>query len=432
MREVIRGLTTRGRAFLAAGATVALCAIILGEDDLLRVSALLVALPVLAVWYVGRGRHRLVCSRSLEPARIPAGSDTRVRLRLENRSRLVTGALLLEDRLPYALGNRPRLIMERLAPRQASVVAYTVRAESRGRYLVGPLSVRLTDPFGLCELTRTFPTTDRLTVTPAVVPLPPGRMLGELVGTGESRSRSVAVHGDDDQAIREYRHGDDLRRVHWRSTARTGELMVRREEQPWESRATVVLDTRADGHRGEGPTASFEWAVSAAASIAVHLRRASFRVRLVAPTIDVEAHDPAGEGMLLDELADVTTRHHDDVTELVERVRQPGDGGLVIAVLGSLTEGEATLASRMRGPGTTCVAFLMDTATWLRLPSDEREQAQRAHRAAAMRLAEAGWRVIDVRHGDRLDALWPQVARRGSPGFAWRATMAETVAGGWR
>ena len=165
-------------------------------------------------------------------------------LRLPNLSRLPTGTLLLEDRLPYALGSRPRLVLERLGAHQASSVAYTVRADVRGRYEVGPLVVRLTDPFGLCELTRSFPTVDQLTVVPQVVPLPTVRLAGEYAGSGDSRARSVAVHGEDDAATREYRHGDDLRRVHWRSTARIGELMVRREEQPWESRATIVLDTR--------------------------------------------------------------------------------------------------------------------------------------------------------------------------------------------
>src|SRR5690606_33189547 len=106
-------------------------------------------------------------------------------------------------------------------------------------------------------------------------------LAGEYVGSGDSRARSVAVHGEDDVATREYRNGDDLRRVHWRSTARVGELMVRREEQPWESRATIVLDTRRHGHHGEGPTSSFEWAVSAAGSVALHLRRSGYRIRLV-------------------------------------------------------------------------------------------------------------------------------------------------------
>ena len=67
--------------------------------------------------------------------------------------------------------------------------------------------------------------------------------------------------GAEDAATREYRYGDDLRKVHWRSTARVGELMVRREEQPVHSRATVLLDGRRGAHRGSGPGSSFEYAV---------------------------------------------------------------------------------------------------------------------------------------------------------------------------
>ena len=297
MRAGLRGLTTRGRSFLAAAVAAAISAGILGEKDLLRVAVLLAILPLLAAAYVGRSRYKLACNRSLDPHRVPVGANSRVVLRLQNLSRLPTGTLLLEDRLPYALGSRPRVVLERLGAHQASSVAYTVRADVRGRYDVGPLVVRLTDPFGLCELTRSFPSTDHLTVIPQVTPLPSVRLAGEYAGSGDSRARSVAVHGEDDAATREYRRGDDLRRVHWRSTARTGELMVRREEQPWESRATVVLDTRAYGHRGEGPTASFEWAVSAAASIAVHLRQAGYKLRLVTGSgADVDASEAGGDG----------------------------------------------------------------------------------------------------------------------------------------
>src|SRR5262245_26134984 len=341
MRHAMRGLTTRGRSFLAAAAAAAFSAIVLGEKDLLRVAILLAALPLLAAAYVGQTRYRLACTRSVTPARIPVGSPARVVLRLSNLSRLPTGTLLLEDRLPYALGSRPRLVLERLGGQRASTVAYTVRAEVRGRYEVGPLVVRLTDPFGLCELTRSFTTTAHLTVVPQVVALPAVRLAGEFAGSGDSRARSVAVHGEDDIATREYRHGDDLRRVHWRSTARTGELMVRREEQPWESRATIVLDTRARAHRGEGPTASFEWAVSAAASVAEHLRHAGYKARLVTDAgIDV---DTAGgvDVTVLDHLADVQPSQHGDLAVAVDQVRRKSDGGLVIAILGMLDEAEA-------------------------------------------------------------------------------------------
>ena len=428
----MRGLTTRGRSFLAAAAAAGISAFILGERDLLRVAILLAALPLLAAAYVGRSRYKLACTRSLEPGRAPVGSSARVILRLQNMSRLPTGTLLLEDRLPYALGSRPRVVLERLGPHQASSVAYTVRADVRGRYGVGPLVIRLTDPFGLCELNRSFPSVDRLTVIPQVVPLPTVRLAGEYAGTGESRARSVAVHGEDDAATREYRRGDDLRRVHWRSTARTGELMVRREEQPWESRATVVLDTRAYAHRGEGPTASFEWAVSATASIAVHLRQAGYKLRLVTGTgVDVDATDGGGDGIILDTLADVKLADHGDISVLVEQVRKRSDGGLVIGLFGSLTVAEAEVLSGLRGNGATCVGFAVDSSTWVDLTPADRTESDRAHEAATLALVRSGWRSVPVRYGDTLPTLWPAAAR-GSQGFAWRAAMAETVAGGRR
>jgi uncharacterized protein (DUF58 family) len=428
MRQALRGLTTRGRSFLAAAGAAALSALVLGERDLLRVAVLLVALPVLAAAYVGQTRYRLACTRAVDPGRVPVGSPARVLLRLANLSRLPTGTLLLEDRLPYALGSRPRLVLERLAGQRASTVAYTVRAEVRGRYDVGPLVVRLMDPFGLCELSRSFQTIGKLTVVPQVVSLPSVRLAGEYAGSGDSRARSVAVHGEDDVATREYRNGDDLRRVHWRSTARVGELMVRREEQPWESRATIVLDTRRQGHRGEGPTSSFEWAVSATASIALHLRRSGYKVRLVTGGgVDLDTTERDGEGAVLDCLAEVNVSAAHDVGSLIERVRRRSEGGLVIAVLGGLSPAEAESMAALRKSSTTCIALLINSSTWLNLPEPARAEAVTAHETAALALLRTGWRVIGVEHGANLNALWPQAAR-GSQGFALRAAMAETVA----
>ncbi len=104
MREAIASLTTRGRAFAAAGLAAAACAVVLGQADLLRVGVLLLALPLVAAYSVGRTRYKLASGRRIEPARVEAGQDARVVLRLENVSRLPTGLLLLEDSVPRALG----------------------------------------------------------------------------------------------------------------------------------------------------------------------------------------------------------------------------------------------------------------------------------------------------------------------------------------
>jgi uncharacterized protein (DUF58 family) len=190
-----------------------------------------------------------------------------------------------------------------------------------------------------------------------------------------------------------------------------------------------VLDTRRQGHRGEGPTSSFEWAVSAAASIALHLRRAGYKVRLVTGGgIDLDTNEREGEGGLLDSLAEVTTSAAHDVATLVERVRRRADGGLIIAVLGQLSPAEAELLRGLRASGTTCLGLLIDSSTWLTLPPAARAEADADHEAGAVALLRGGWRLVGVQHGASLPALWPQAAR-GSQGFAFRAAMAETVAG---
>ena len=417
MRAALSGLTTRGRCLLAAGAALALCAILLGQRDLLRAAVFLLALPLAAVVIVARTRYRLACSRLLDPPRVEAGRPATVRLRLDNVSRLPSGVLLMEDALPYVLGGRPRFVLDRVEPKGVREVSYPIRADVRGRYRVGPLSVRLTDPFGLCELTRSFASTDDLVVTPVVTKLPAIRLGGDWAGGGDATARTVAVSGSDDAATREYRHGDDLRKVHWRSTARVGELMVRREEQPFQSRATLLLDGRATGHRGDGPGSSFEWAVSAVASIAVSLTRTGFAVRLLTDlgTDLVPATVPTTEGALLDVLAAVGASRGESLEPATERLRRGGVDGVLVAVLGGLVAEDAERLARLRHGSATCVAVLMDTDTWA--PNVRRGQpAQSGYDSAAGLLAATGWRVLRVAHGTTLASVWPLAGSRGLAG----------------
>lgn len=416
LRASLSGLTTRGRSLLAAGIALALCALVLGQRDLLRAATFLVALPIAAVWLVSRTRYRLSCARSLDPPRVEAGRSSAVRLHLDNVSRLPSGVLLMEDALPYTLGGRPRFVLDKIEPRGVREVSYSVSSDVRGCFPIGPLSVRLTDPFGLCELTRSFATADELVVTPVVTQLPRVQLGGDWAGGGESVPRSVSSSGADDAATREYRHGDDLRKVHWRSTARVGELMVRQEEQPFQSRATLLLDGRAPAHRGDGPGSSFEWAVSATASIGVALARSGFALSLLRES--GEALSPVGlpltEGLLLEALATVTTERSARLDGAVERVRRGGLGGVLIAVLGALDLEDAESLARLRAGSTVCVGVVLDADSWAPVSPKARQVALRQDERVRTLLTSAGWRVLPVSHGTTLAPLWPLAGGRST------------------
>jgi uncharacterized protein (DUF58 family) len=293
-------------------------------------------------------------------------------------------------------------------------VSYPVRADVRGRYTLGPLSVRLTDPFGLVELTRSFTQTDDLVVTPVVSVLPSVRLGGDWSGGGESVARSIAASGTDDAATREYRHGDDLRKVHWRSTARVGELMVRREEQPFQSRATLLLDGRLNAHRGDGPGSSFEYAVSAVASIGVSLARAGFVLQLLGEHGADIPPPTAGltEAVLLDSLALVQPGQGDNLSAATTRLRT-GFGGVLVAVLGAIDIEDAERLARLRIGAGTCIAVLLDTDSWAPVSPRARQAAQAAQDRVATLLSGAGWRVLPISHGTTLASMWPLAGGRG-------------------
>lgn len=418
MRTALAGLTTRGRALVAAGLTAFMLALMLGQTDVMRVGILASALPLLAVLSVVRTRFRLSCRRTVEPSRVAIGQTSNVFLTIENVAALPTGLLLIEDHVPRELGVRPRFVVDRLAPRTERRVQFAVRSDLRGRFMLGPLSVRLTDPFGFCQLDRGFSTRHQLIVTPAVEPLPAISLQGDWSGSGDSRSRSVAAAGDDDVAVREYRHGDELRRVHWRATAKKGSLMVRREEQPWESRCTLLLDTRLQAHFGDGPDASFERAVSAAASASAHLSSRGYAVRLVtgggptvlgSPSDDYSGAGADAEGLLLDALAVVTTDARMSITGISATIRHANDG-LLLAVLGELSTADADQLIRARHGMGTSVALLCDTSEWRSDRSARDQQASKTMRDVVSLLRGAGWIVAPIRRGIPLAETWSYLA----------------------
>jgi uncharacterized protein (DUF58 family) len=194
--------------------------------------------------------------------------------------------------------------------------------------------------------------------------------------------------------------------------------MVRREEQPWQSRATILLDTRAEAHYGDGPGSSFEWAVAAAASIGVHLARAGYTLRFVtdAGTDLQTAGGTSSETMLLDQLAVVEPSRTGSIARAAGRLHRGGGEGLVVAVLGTLDADEALAVGRLRHSASSCVGVVVDTTSWTTLGVRARAESEAAVDASASLLRQGGWRVLVATHGVTLASLWPQASRRSQRG----------------
>ncbi|MFT4084620.1 MAG: DUF58 domain-containing protein [Nocardioides sp.] len=423
MREALSGLTIRGRAFLGAGVTALVCAIIIDQRSLLRVGVLLIALPLVTAMVVGRGRYRVSLVRVVEPDHVEIGQPTTVEVTIVNEGWIPTGTLMLEEQVPYTLGSRPRFVVDRIGHGWRRRVRYRLRSDLRGRFQIGPMRVTVADPFGLVELGRSFQTSSALTVTPRTVPLSPVNLSGSATASGDSRPRAFSGGSAEDVTVREYRRGDDLRRVHWHSSARVGELMVRREEQPWQARATVFIDNREIAHRGHGSASSFEAAVSTAASIATHLSQRGFSVRLTTSSGQISGAWHAREldaVTLLDTLAVLAATPATAIDD--SWLGEAGQSGLTVAVLGAVDDSDLGVLRRVRHQAGAAFAFVLDVSAWdgpgshaagmIGATAPRRGRPEDSPRLTQLK----GWKAIGLGPADSLDAAWISLATRGERG----------------
>jgi uncharacterized protein (DUF58 family) len=402
LHVVFGSLTTRGRSLMAAGGAVAVCGLAIPEPGLVRVGTLLVILPAMSALIARTSRYRLSCSRRLDPPRVPVGQPAVVTARVENVSRLRTRVLLAEDVIPGTLGSRPRLVVDEIGPGSHQELSYQIRPSIRGKFTIGPLRIRVADAFGLVETSHPLKVRSTLTVTPKIDPLPRVAAQGSRPGEDDSGIRTISATGEHDGAPRVYQDGDSLRQVHWKSTARHGELMVRREEHQPRDSASVFLDTRRCAHTGSGPASTFEFAVSAAASIGVHLADEGFRTRLITETGEIA---PRGTlpATLLDMLAVITPSADTGLRTGMSALAAPG--GQLIAVAGRLSADEVTALAAARRGNAPAMALLLAVSSW------ESGGACRDASRTAEILAAAGWRVAVITAHTPLAAAWQQLHR---------------------
>lgn len=404
-------LTARGAGLLGAAAGLWALSRAFGVPELGMAAMGALVLVIIAVVYTRLASATVTAERWVHPPRLFHDAAGSVELKLTNHGRLPTAIVGVEDAVPSGVGDQARFVVSPIGPGRRVTIRYPLQGRLRGRYELGPLVIRLRDPFGVAARPLQLGATSEVLVYPPVWRLPPGMPLGgHQESGGEGQPRPLA-RGDELANVREYVRGDDLRKVHWRSTAHRGKLMVRQDEAPQHPRATLVLDLCESAHAGVGARSSLESVVTAGASIAYHLAERSFATRLV--TAPLTAPPPAVSWRLvLDQLAEVEPLELTSMDPIWQQLATGvGGEGTLIAVT---TVPDATALRRMvragRGFGAR-IALLVDADSFTRRPRNGPEHAPQM--AAALQVA--GWRVGVVRAGDRLDAVWQEVAvqRRG-------------------
>jgi uncharacterized protein (DUF58 family) len=332
-------LTAAGAAVLIAGGRI------LGVLELFVIGAAAAVLIIASVTIVLVSRLRLAVARNVTPPRVYAGSPSRVELSIRNDGERPTPVLRLFDPVTGTRG--ADLLMSPLEPDVMHRAAYRLPTDRRGIIEIGPLEVVVTDPFGLASSSTIAAPRTELTVYPhidEIVPVP--HTTGDDPHAGADHPSALGRTGEDFYALRPYVVGDDLRRVHWPSTARRDELMVRQDELPWQGRITVLLDVRRNAHT----PATLEQAVSAAASIVTASWKRRDLVRLIT-TDNTDFGFAAGTAhaeAIMEFLATVSASAGGSLRAVLEALGQAGNGGAVVAVVAGISDAEVAAVARLR------------------------------------------------------------------------------------
>jgi uncharacterized protein (DUF58 family) len=190
---------------------------------------------------------------------------------------------VLEERVPERLGQPVRVPITKLSSGEKLSHRYSVRCTRRGVYEIGPLVAVKGDPLGLTQRETVIAEPFELLVHPRI------EIVSDRPLTRQFEDPPIRPpvskpwpSGLEFYGMREYKPGDDLRRIVWRASARTGKIMVREAEQGITDKITIILDTDRGTHSrdGEGLSESFEAGVRAAASLAVRHLREGYEIKV--------------------------------------------------------------------------------------------------------------------------------------------------------
>lgn len=337
-----RGLTPRGIGLPVASAVLLAAGLFFGYSDLAVLGcAGLIAAVGSIIWVASRPPLRV--ERKVEPARVARGQECLGVVRIRNGSRWRSAALIGSDRCAGRDFEMDQPLQGiRLAPREEITTTYEVPTRRRGIVDVGPLRIARRDPLGLVRLAWPYGRAARVWVHPRVHPL-----LHVPVGTNRSfdgiidkvQHGSITFH-----ALREYVAGDDLRHVHWRTSAHIGQLMVREHVDTSLPRIAVVLDDRPEVYADDG----FEDAVDAAASVVTAVVGSGLSVDLhLASGALIEGGPDIGVQPLLDLLAEVQATSNTPFGSVIQRLRHRRRGDTAILLTGGSVSADLNQAAAL-------------------------------------------------------------------------------------
>ena len=354
-------LTRQGWLVAGGAALLVLSGRVFGLVELIALGVIAGVLVLGSALLVASSRLELEVGRLVHPARVHVGTSSRVELTLRNRRAGGTPVLRLRD--PVSGTRGADLLVPPLGRGERTVAAYRLPTDRRGLIKIGPLDVIVGDPFGLTQLATIGAPSVELTVYPHIDPIEPlPYTTGHDPLAGAKRPNTLGRSGEDFYALRPYAVGDDLRRVHWPSSARHDELLVRQNELPWQGRTTILLDVRKTAHSPE----SMELAVSAAASIVAATTRRNDLVRLVTTAGADSDFAPGTDHVeaIMEHLALVPMAPVGSLRRTVELLSRRSSGGALVVLVAEvpIEDIRATAHLRSRYGSLTVVHF--DRSAW--------------------------------------------------------------------
>jgi uncharacterized protein (DUF58 family) len=391
-------MTRRGRAVLLLGVFCWIVAVVFGSRAIYPVAAGLVLAVPLAVAWVRVSVRRPDVRRRWRPESLVEGGAATIELVLTRDSTAPLPGAVARERIG-SLGEREVELRGRR--RGLSTGRYVLPEVPRGRHRFGPVRLSIADPFGLAEVELALEQEQALVVYPRLVELDRPFFDG---GAGPNDGRRLLLRrpvGFELHSVRDYQQGESLRRVHWPSTARRGQLMVKELEDSPRDEVAVLLDGDATAGAGAPPDTSFDAAVRAAGSILRAQVRSGRRCVLVLNNASRETQRVSSEGPEWDRALDLLAAAEPDArtpaAALLESGVGPAARSLELVVVTSRIEPGLVNRLRERALSRRPVAVVhVDAGSF----------AGRPHRPepGLLRLQAAGVPVAVVRRGEDLAA----------------------------